>query len=67
MRFDVGAARLQRVAIRLFGEPFAKATLHFLLRESTVHAGIIQTATHLVDNVEMALDLFNRYVVRQVS
>jgi hypothetical protein len=49
---------------RLFGEPFAEATLDFLLRESTVDAGILQPATHLVENVEMVLNVLHRDVIR---
>ncbi len=60
-----GIEILGRVSTRLFGEPFAEATLHFLLRECAVDAGILQPATYLVENVEVVLDVFNRDVVRQ--
>ena len=50
---------------RLFGEPFAETTLNFFLRKNPIDARIFQSSTHLVENVEMVLNVFDRDVIRQ--
>lgn len=50
---------------RLFAEPLTKPLLDFILRKR-IAVRIFKAATHLVQHIEVVLDLFQRAILRKL-
>ena len=48
---------------RLLDEPFAEGGFHFVLRQGAIGARIFEATAHLIEHVEMILDVLNRAVI----